>query len=76
MEIEFNHVTTEVTRYRIDIQEKHTALLERLGLDINNTDHHDKIIEEIRDFDYDWIELSNDTVDGHFQDEAICITKS
>ena len=72
MEIEFNHVTTEVTRYRIEIEERHKIHLESLNLDFNNPEHHDKIIEEIRDFNYDWIELSNDVVDGHFQDGTLC----
>ena len=66
--IRFNHVTTEVYRFEIELTDDILEHLKTSKLDLDNPEHEDDIIEAVRDFHYDWIELSNYIVDGHFQD--------
>jgi hypothetical protein len=66
--IQFNHVTTEVTRFEIELTDDILQHLNKQGFDINDPEQSDDIVATVRDYQYDWIEISNDVVDGHFQD--------
>ena len=69
MNITFNHVTTEVTKYKVEFTPDLIKELDRLGLDINDEDHHREIRDIAMDFDPE--ELYSQVVDGHYQDEEI-----
>ena len=69
MNITFNHVTTEVTKYKVELTPDRIKELVGLGLDVNNEDDHSAIREYALECDPE--ELSTTVVDGFYQDEEI-----